>query len=565
MDYPSEKKAHFSRSGQFRPFGVLFLGVAPHFTIMPPLQGFRGQSITFERNLASAHGLFHFLDRLGDARAEHPVPRGRYQHVVLDADAAEVAVLVQGVVVDELLVQALGLPLVDQLGDEIDARLDRDDKALAQGPGQAQVGQAELRAARVLAVVAHEVLAEAFHVVNVHADHVPQAVGEEQRVRPRLDSRLHLAAHQAQVLEALGDDPAGQQVKRAVGHARGDALDGGLLGREHDVVDGRLLGAELPAHGKRAGDVGGVAQGRLRPGVDQQEVSGAQHVGVAVVVQDLPVAAEDHGVGQGRAGGQHHAFEAAGQLLLARAGAGQAHGFQVHRAGYALHGQLHLGDLLGALARGHFHVGADERLGGVLADAVGADVEQGLQGQLLLAAVGRQEMHGPAQAERLAQHRGQGLGRVPVLDPGRGREVRHARLLAHPDHVVQAQVLAEEVRPAAGQLHHGREVGLVQAEEVAEGAVLAEGVGVGGIVHRGQAVAQEEGQAFAHLARQRRAASLVDRRVKHGRGGFLGLAAAFRGASKVRTLRRMPKYFRQAPQKRFFGKVRGYRKRDWIE
>ena len=51
----------------------------------------------------------------------------RYQHVILNADASEVLVGLEFVEVQEFFAVSVGTPLVDELGNEVDARLVSDD------------------------------------------------------------------------------------------------------------------------------------------------------------------------------------------------------------------------------------------------------------------------------------------------------------------------------------------------------------------------------------------------------------------------------------------------------
>ena len=65
-------------------------------------------------------------------------PSARDEHVVLYADAAEVLVFFDGVEVEEILVDALRAPQVDEIRYEVDTRLVRNDKAFLQPSGETQ-------------------------------------------------------------------------------------------------------------------------------------------------------------------------------------------------------------------------------------------------------------------------------------------------------------------------------------------------------------------------------------------------------------------------------------------
>ena len=85
---------------------------------------------------------------------------------------------VDGIVAEELGEAALGTPAVDELGDEVDARLDGEDEAGLKGTRQTERLETEEGALR-LAVVADPLLTEVLHVVDVEAHHVARAAGEE--------------------------------------------------------------------------------------------------------------------------------------------------------------------------------------------------------------------------------------------------------------------------------------------------------------------------------------------------------------------------------------------------
>src|SRR5690606_13386511 len=93
---------------------------------------------------ARLHLGLDLLRLLRDAGAEHARAGLRDHHVVLDADAAEAAPALDGVVVDEVGVALLGLPLVDQGADEVDAGLDGEHVAHREAAGEAEVGETEL-------------------------------------------------------------------------------------------------------------------------------------------------------------------------------------------------------------------------------------------------------------------------------------------------------------------------------------------------------------------------------------------------------------------------------------
>ena len=146
--------------------------------------------------LSVAHELFHVIYVVGDALcAYEAASAGGYQHVVFDAYSAEVAVFVYLVEIQEFRVCAFAPPVVDEVGNEIDAGLVGYHEAGLEPASEAQGVGAKLCGRAHFVVVTHISLPEAFHVVHVHAHRVPQAVGQEQRMRSGAQRFLHVAPH----------------------------------------------------------------------------------------------------------------------------------------------------------------------------------------------------------------------------------------------------------------------------------------------------------------------------------------------------------------------------------
>ena len=101
-------------------------------------------------------------------------------------------------------------------------------------------------------------------------------------------------------------------------------LDGGLLRRQHDVIERALGRRELAVGGEGAGDVAGVAV-QLAGGVDQAELPGLEFAIARAVMQDA-------GVGAGR-----HDAGVSGKLRTVAAKLVQQFGFKVVFAQASLH------------------------------------------------------------------------------------------------------------------------------------------------------------------------------------------------------------------------------------
>lgn len=73
--------------------------------------------------------VFHFNHGLGNWASEDAVAVFCDEQIVFDADATEVLVGFQLIIVDELLELAFSLPHVDESGNEVDARFISDHEA----------------------------------------------------------------------------------------------------------------------------------------------------------------------------------------------------------------------------------------------------------------------------------------------------------------------------------------------------------------------------------------------------------------------------------------------------
>src|SRR5512136_563283 len=93
------------------------------------------------RKLSIAHGGLNLCDCLGDPRAKDAGTAAGDDNVIFNSDAAESPERLDLLVVDKLRVQFFLFPAIDQSRDEIDARLDRDDKTFMQGAAEPQVFQ----------------------------------------------------------------------------------------------------------------------------------------------------------------------------------------------------------------------------------------------------------------------------------------------------------------------------------------------------------------------------------------------------------------------------------------
>ena len=117
------------------------------------------------------------------------------QQVVFDTYAAEVAVFVYFVEIQEIGVGSLLAPQVYKVGNEIDSRFVGNYKAFFQAASETQGVCAELVGRTNLIVESYVHLSEPFHVVDVHSHHVAQSVRQEKCVCSRGHSVVYVAAH----------------------------------------------------------------------------------------------------------------------------------------------------------------------------------------------------------------------------------------------------------------------------------------------------------------------------------------------------------------------------------
>jgi hypothetical protein len=152
-----------------------------------------------------------------------------HEHVVFDADAAEIHEAVHAVPAHGVAMALALAGILEQGGDEVDAGLHRHDVALLERQVGAQHRQPRARAARTAGQ-------ESARVAHAEAHHVAETVREEQRVRVALDQRLRRAREQAELHQAIGDLERRLQMEVAPFRTGQAARDGVALDAQHQVV-----------------------------------------------------------------------------------------------------------------------------------------------------------------------------------------------------------------------------------------------------------------------------------------------------------------------------------------
>ena len=283
-------------------------------------------------------------------------------------------------------------------------------------------------------------------------------------------------------MHALGREP-----RRHRGHSR-------LLGRQHQLIERPLLAREATVDRERAGDVAVVVVSQRAAGVDQQQVAIAQGGVVGGVVQHAGVVAASHDRAVGRpprALLQEVLLDHRLHLALIEAGPGHLAG-QLVGLGRNASRFAHPLQLFGALAQaqavqdragGHQPQGGMAAAGGAVELAGPGCQHQGLHRRV--PAHPESDALGPPEivAEALLQFLkrvgqiGAELGHGALGAPAEAGPHLGAGLLGgHKQHIALPR------RPVWQEQGYG--VGLIEAGEVPEVTVLAEGPLAVGVVHR---------------------------------------------------------------------------------
>ncbi len=345
--------------------------------------------------------------------------------------------------------------------------------------------------------------------MDVQTDLVTQAVHHEQGVRAQLHGLLHVAFHQTQVFESLGDDFAGETVQFFVVHTRVRRVDGIQVGFQHDFVDFLLFLGELAVHGQRARVVGAVVHQSLCASVHQQHVAGLQDAVVLVVVERFAMLRQNHGEGDAVAVRQGDALCQAGQFAL-----GLTLHAATHHGGVHLHadlaGLVHLVDFALLFRGTEVHDAHNQIQRSGLADVVDVHACEVSHQDLVVAAILRGEVHLAALRLRLLDEFGELCERTSLRHAHFLGQRGNRRLVAHPNDVVDGEVVAEDNRLVRVEVNDGGDVGDGKSEEIEEVTVLTEVIGIVGIVHRGLMIAQKHGDTVLDGRCQFRSSVLIN-------------------------------------------------------
>ena len=239
-----------------------------------------------------------------------------HEHIVLEAYASEVVVFFELVVIDESLVEFFALPLLYQSWNEIYSRLICNHVAGHELAGHPEAAQAKLGRALLVRIIAHQILSEVFHVVDVQAHVVSQAVRLEQAGDTLSNHVVKVATYDVQGPEVLEHQPGYGEMDVPVGNSGLSQLESQLVAVADYLVDVPLFLGELTGSGICPGEVGCVVHVVLSTCVDHHQLARLYHLVVEVVVECLPVLGQDGGEGHSPAFCKHTGLHLSDDLLF---------------------------------------------------------------------------------------------------------------------------------------------------------------------------------------------------------------------------------------------------------
>ena len=199
------------------------------------------------------------------------------------------------------------------------------------------------------------------------------------------------------------------------------------------------------------------------------------------------------------------ALDRTGDLALDDARAAHPHGGGVHGV-TDVEGILHLRHLLGALDLAHLRDGEHQVDRLVVVQQRRSDPQQRRELQLRFAAVGGQVVDLAPLGDGLAQARLEGGRREGLRNAYLGAQLAERGLRAGPDDVLDGEVVAVEGLLARVGVDQTHQRGNVESEVVEERRVLAEIVGVVGVVVRCGGVSRKQDDALPDFRAQHLAA-----------------------------------------------------------
>ena len=255
--------------------------------------------------------------------------------------------------------QPLCAPVVDEVGDEIDARLIGHHETFLQALAAAQGIRSELCRGLYLVVEAHIVLAEAFHVVHIETHHVSQSVGQEERMGTSLYGLFGVALHKSQFLQLVGHHAANIHVDIVPQHTGACHLKGIVVASLDDGIDFELPLCELSVDGIGTRVVRAIVLAVLGTCITECEATALEDVVRGVAVHNLAMLRENGGKALVLTERMSHTIHLTAHIFLGESRSGKAHCVGVHLVadGTSL---LYLGYLDVGLALAHLDDGHNE-------------------------------------------------------------------------------------------------------------------------------------------------------------------------------------------------------------
>ena len=218
------------------------------------------------------------------------------EHVVFNADAAEVLICFEFVEVYPFGAVARCAPVIDKRGDEVDAGFVGDHETGFEAAPHSEAIGAELVEDRSrLLVEAYINLAESLHVVDIEAHHVAESVRKEHGVCTGSYGLLRVAPHEAELFETVGHEAAHVEMDIHIFHTGAGYFQHEVMAFLHDRIDLELALRETSADRICPRVVAAIIVAVFRSGVAEGKVTFGQDIIGGIAVHYLAMLREDGG------------------------------------------------------------------------------------------------------------------------------------------------------------------------------------------------------------------------------------------------------------------------------
>ena len=276
------------------------------------------------------------------------------------------------------------------------------------------------------------------------------------------------------------------------GNAYGKSIHGGIETLEVNLVDSLLPLCKAGTHRHRRREVAGIVRLGLSPRIKQEDVTLATFVDKTVIVKHLPLNGSDGRERKSVAVTASYLFNSGCHLRLVNARTYRTIGRKMH-LGAQIHALLNQPDLFQILVVALRHYSLNESHTRTRRLSCRLNTKQLPQPHTVVAAIRGQEMHGLPFLARLVY-----IG-LQLADTESGGTLLQSRHRARPHDIINGEFVAEDYLAVLINIDDCSKVGVVHPEEIQEGAVLTELIGVVSIIHADLCIAEEEQQAAAHI------------------------------------------------------------------